>query len=84
MVRVDTGKPVVVGEAVGAWARYLASGVWRGEKTRKTKIGADLATLRLPKCFWGGACIKSRARVRVGRVRARVRVRVRVGRVSVG
>ena len=69
---MDTGKPVVVGEAVGAWARYLASGVWRGEKTAKTKIGDDLATSRLPKCFWGGARTKMRARVRV-------RVRVRAG-----
>ena len=71
---MNTGKPVVVGEAVGAWARYLASGVWVGEKTAKTKIGADLATSRPSKCFWGGACIKSRARVRV-RVRVWVRVR---------
>ena len=31
VVRVDTGKPVVVGEAVGAWARYLASGEGEGE-----------------------------------------------------
>ena len=34
---MNTGKPVVVGEAVGAWARYLESGVRRGEKTAKNK-----------------------------------------------
>ena len=37
-------------------------------KNGKNKIGADIATSWLPKCFWGGACVKTGARVRVGRV----------------